>query len=344
MQKQQPSHSDKALALQSNESASFPSLGAAAARHASLRRWISSSSGDDDNGCAAKADAPKHTNTTKKRRRVAFETPVVGMVHPHPEQPREPKGCSPDDESSVNSGEVNVSSPPPSLWYTSAELGAMKRRAKRLCAINHDLEYALDDAYNHHPDGLNGGGKDEGTVLVSSFDVQLVSGDLERDAAASTTTQTPLRSPGLASGPSALVQDQIAASEAAERRLLEIPFFLEQRGMERWSSRRGALSRCLTALHVKTEVFVTQAQHTTAEVSKSSAAAAQQKCALLDARQRRRRQAHDHALEIAHVAARASAPAVRFAQMLGRIDAWIAREDDVGVGGFKGSDQPMSEV
>jgi hypothetical protein len=48
------------------------------------------------------------------------------------------------------------------------------------------------------------------------------------------------------------------------------------------------------------------------------------------ARRRRRQQEHEQALEIAHVAARASAPAVRFAQLLGRIDAMVAREDEEG--------------
>jgi hypothetical protein len=205
----------------------------------------------------------------------------------------------------------------------------MKRRAKRLCVANHDLEYALDDAYNR-PDSVQRGSKPKIDASSSPFDAHPLSIVSEQDV---TTGNSQVAPPTL---------EELAAS-AAEHRLLGIPYFLEQRGMERWSSRRGALSRCLTTLHVKTEVFVAQAQHTTAELSKGSAAAQLNKREppsgsrpgmdrdeQPQARRRRRQQEHEQALEIAQVAARASAPAVRFAQLLGRIDAMVAREDEEG--------------
>lgn len=74
--------------------------------------------------------------------------------------------------------------------------------------------------------------------------------------------------------------------------------FVAQRGMERWSSRRHALARGLTVVAVKTEVFCDQARQSMGEQE-----------------------------SLADVCQNTAQPAVRFALLLGAMDAEEARRE-----------------
>jgi hypothetical protein len=80
-------------------------------------------------------------------------------------------------------------------------------------------------------------------------------------------------------------------------------YFEEVRGLERWVSRGHTLSRGLTILQVKTEVFLEQAKNSM----------------IVDGR------AMPDTL--ASICSTSSAPAVRFARMLGEIDAIAAKRE-----------------
>lgn len=80
----------------------------------------------------------------------------------------------------------------------------------------------------------------------------------------------------------------------AQKELSESQYFHEQRGMERFSSRTHAFSRALSVIQVKSEVFLHQAQQTRQQTSDDEA--------------------------LARACTAASAPAARFARMLGQID------------------------
>jgi len=97
--------------------------------------------------------------------------------------------------------------------------------------------------------------------------------------------------------------DAVSTDECST--LLQIPFFEEQRGLERWSSKRLSMSRALTILSVKTEVFVGQAKKSFGN-SKG------------------KEEVETDASDLAAVCRRASAPSARYARLLGEIDAAIA--------------------
>jgi hypothetical protein len=90
----------------------------------------------------------------------------------------------------------------------------------------------------------------------------------------------------------------------AVKDLVDNEYFEEQRGLERFSSRMHTLSRGLTVLQVKSEVFLQQAQM----ALKGSAG-------------------QESDVKIAQACAAASAPAAKFAQIMGQIDAIAARRD-----------------
>jgi hypothetical protein len=326
-----------------------------------LRRRISDSSSScsgDDEGESAATCSDKHgnyhtpsLNKAKRRRRlrVGFESQIVQRVHPYP------------DYASSDPDNTNEDGPPPAsaLWYTHSELLAMKRVAKRTCARNREsLEYALNDAYQRQPQPHQPQQKQAPLLLPSESAAAAaeISDDSEQEASSRSRGATAL-SPALAphvsdtrlshsSTPDELGDDDI---RAIQQHLLSIPAFRELRGMERWSSQCHALSRGLTMLQVKTEVFVLQAQHATQTAYPRSPAAgvdclshAPQQCLHL---QQKQEQCDElHARDLSRACSEASAPAMRFARLMGRLDAVVARETENCADDYESSDELQEET
>jgi len=188
------------------------------------------------------------------------------------------------------------------LWYSKYDLIEMKKLAKVVAGRSRqDLEYTLSDAYMHYLEP------------VSDF----------RD------------------------QDELRDDYKHLRRLLSSPSFAEQRGMERYSSRRFAFSRGLSQIRVKKEVLVGRAPSDTTnhnpskregvDVSPASPAwlkarapndsGGEEGAGGDDCAKAQHRCRHRHSTgAMAARAADASAPAARFAQLIGAVDACIAAE------------------
>jgi hypothetical protein len=296
-----------------------------------LRRRISDSSSSchdeqGDNSDAAGSDRQANyctpsSNKAKRRRRlrVGFEPQIVQKVHPYPLD-------TSTDPNMINSMEEEGPPPASVLWYTHSELIAMKRVAKRTCARNRDLEYALNDAYQRPSPSMYG--------LPESAEI---SDDSEHETNGTTTAapSTFASCSGSQSTASSTPDELVDDIRAIQQHLLSIPAFRELRGMERWSSQCHALSRGLTMLQVKTEVFVLQAQHATQSQSSSlppsrwaaTVASVNPDCLYLQHQREQELSDQRHALELARACAEASAPATRFARLMGQLDAVLARDE-----------------
>jgi len=137
-------------------------------------------------------------------------------------------------------GELDASAKPSSAWYTPSELRAFKNSAKRQCRLGRrDLENPLNDAYQFATFCSR-------NCIATAFD-----GDEDGSESSGGDFDD-------------------GGYEMIVRKLTNNPCFREQRGLERWTSRQQTLSRGLTILQVKTEVFCSQA----AEAAAAAAAAA----------------------------------------------------------------------
>eukprot|EP00523_Entomoneis_sp_CCMP467_P019952 CAMPEP_0168860330 /NCGR_PEP_ID=MMETSP0727-20121128/17309_1 /TAXON_ID=265536 /ORGANISM="Amphiprora sp., Strain CCMP467" /LENGTH=261 /DNA_ID=CAMNT_0008915225 /DNA_START=283 /DNA_END=1068 /DNA_ORIENTATION=- len=98
--------------------------------------------------------------------------------------------------------------------------------------------------------------------------------------------------------------------DEAAQPLLQIGSLVgSQRGLERWTSRSHLFSRCVQMLRVKSEVTLAQAQ---ASLNGSGSGSS----------------CDEEAATIAAACQEASAPSVRFAQLLGRVDAALVQRDE----------------
>jgi hypothetical protein len=84
----------------------------------------------------------------------------------------------------------------------------------------------------------------------------------------------------------------IIDTESTKQQLLDVPHFHKQRGLERWSSKQQAISRFLTMLHVKTEVYCAEPER------------------------------------MGEACQQASQPAMQLARLMGELDEIAARQED----------------
>lgn len=201
------------------------------------------------------------------------------------------------------------------LWYTPDELRTMKQQAKLSCrqqSLREQQQQQLQLLLQQQLE-RRGGGEDESfhTITTTTPSLESVLSDVYWHCCEDTTDGASA-SDGISrqSSPSGKTTGSTTFSwqHVWQQRLLQHHPFQQQRGMERWSSHRQALSRGVTILQVKTEVFLAQE-----EAAATAAAEATVSC----------RSLHLSSSSLAAVCAAASQPAVRFARFLGELDALV---------------------